>query len=218
MDWLVLAFVALQAIALAIVLGIAWSRGRTLEGLDEALRDADATAPAGVASTSEGPDDDLTDRLRRLRRRAEAAEFGLEQRLRDLAYLADLVGVGIVRLNDDLRVEVANTAAHVFLRREPGSMLGRTAIEALGDHRVEAIARAAREAGWSSGEVTLADRPEAADAAEAAGAAGGLDAPGGPGTAGSPAASSGPAASSRLGATGRPGGTLIVRARRSPIL
>ncbi len=217
-DWLVLAFVALQAIALAIVLGIAWSRGRTLEGLDEALRDADATAPAGVASTSEGPDDDLTDRLRRLRRRAEAAEFGLEQRLRDLAYLADLVGVGIVRLNDDLRVEVANTAAHVFLRREPGSMLGRTAIEALGDHRVEAIARAAREAGWSSGEVTLADRPEAADAAEAAGAAGGLDAPGGPGTAGSPAASSGPAASSRLGATGRPGGTLIVRARRSPIL
>ena len=77
------------------------------------------------------------DRLRRLRRRADAAEFQLDQRLRDLTYLADLVGVGIVRLTDDLRVEVANTAAHVFLRREPASMLGRTAIEALGDHRVE---------------------------------------------------------------------------------
>jgi two-component system phosphate regulon sensor histidine kinase PhoR len=115
--------------------------------------------------------------LRRLRRRAESAEYGLEQRLRDLAYLADLVGVGIVRLSDDLRVEIAHTAAHVFLRREPGTMLGRTAIEALGDHRVEAIAQGAREAGRSSGEVTLADRDD-----------------------------------------GGPGGTLVVRARRSPIL
>jgi two-component system phosphate regulon sensor histidine kinase PhoR len=59
-------------------------------------------------------------------------------------------------------------------------MLGRTAIEALGDHRVEAIAQGAREAGWAGGEVALAD-PE----------------PGG---------------------TGATGGTLIVRARRSPIL
>src|SRR4029077_12986219 len=129
--------------------------GRTIEEIDEALHDAEA-AGGGAVGTSPA-DDDLTDRLRRLRRRAEGAEFGLEQRLRDLAYLADLVGVGIVRLSDDLRVEIANTAAHVFLRREPGSMLGRTAIEALGDHRVEAIAQGAREAGWSSGEVTLAD-------------------------------------------------------------
>jgi two-component system phosphate regulon sensor histidine kinase PhoR len=190
MDGLVIAFVALQAIALAVALGIAWARGRTLEAIDESLREAEAAtraaAPvaagtrAGDVDTTGRSDEDLTDRLRRLRRRAEAAEFGLEQRLRDLAYLADLVGVGIVRLTDDLRVEVANTAAHVFLRREPGSMLGRTAIEALGDHRVEAIAQGAREAGWAGGEVALAD-PE----------------PGG---------------------TGATGGTLIVRARRSPIL
>jgi two-component system phosphate regulon sensor histidine kinase PhoR len=190
MDGLVIAFVALQAIALAVALGIAWARGRTLEAIDESLREAEAAtraaAPAAAATragdvdTTGRSDEDLTDRLRRLRRRAEAAEFGLEQRLRDLAYLADLVGVGIVRLTDDLRVEVANTAAHVFLRREPGSMLGRTAIEALGDHRVEAIAQGAREAGWAGGEVALAD-PE----------------PGG---------------------TGATGGTLIVRARRSPIL
>jgi len=159
MDGLVIAFVALQAVALAVALAIALSRGRTLEAVDESLREADAAAPdrarPGLAPAR--PDEDLTDRLRRLRRRAESAEFGLQQRLRDLAYLADLVGVGIVRLTDELRVEVANTAAHVFLRREPGSMIGRTAIEALGDHRVEAIAQGARDAGWASGEVTLAE-------------------------------------------------------------
>jgi two-component system phosphate regulon sensor histidine kinase PhoR len=180
MDGLAIAFIAAQAIALALALGVAWSRGRTLEDLDVALREAEAGTGSGPGSSSGAagavPDEDLTDRLRRLRRRAEAAEFSLEQRLRDLAYLADLVGVGIVRLSDELRVEVANTAAHVFLRREPGSMIGRTAIEALGDHRVEAIARGAREAGWSSGEVSLAEKP------------------------GSTAA------------------TLVVRARRSPIL
>jgi len=170
----VIAFVAAQAVVLAIALGYAWSRGRTLEEIDESLREAEGAVPADAPP---GGRDDLIDRLRRLRLRAEAAEFGLEQRLRDLAYLADLVGVGIVRLSDDLRVEIANTAAHVFLRRDPGSMLGRTAIEALGDHRVEAIAQGAREAGWSSGEITLAERE--------------------PGEAGS---------------------TLVVRARRSPIL
>ena len=161
MDGLVIAFVAAQAIALALVLAVAWARGRTLEAIDESLREAEAAGRrSGVADPPGGAGrsgEDMTDRLRRLRRRAESAEFGLEQRLRDLAYLADLVGVGIVRLNDDLRVEVANTAAHVFLRREPGSMLGRTAIEALGDHRVEAIAQGAREEGWGSGEVTLAE-------------------------------------------------------------
>lgn len=173
MDGFVIAFVAGLVIALAVAVGVALSRGRTLEEIDDSLREAEG--PADIPSDR----DDLTDRLRRLRRRVEAAEFGMVQRLRDLAYLADLVGVGIVRLTDDLRVEVANTAAHVFLRREAGSMVGRTAIEALGDHRVEAIARQAREGGWASGEVSLADEPGAAE---------------------------------------RPGATLVVRARRSPIL
>jgi two-component system phosphate regulon sensor histidine kinase PhoR len=187
MDGIVIAFVGLQAIVLAIALGIAWSRGRALEAVDEALREAEGASASGrgeagqpgAAARRRTDEGDLTDRLRRLRRRAEAAEFSLEQRLRDLAYLADLVGVGIVRLTDDLRVEVANTAAHVFLRREAGSMVGRTAIEALGDHRVEAIARQAREGGWASGEVSLADEPGEVD---------------------------------------KPGATLVVRARRSPIL
>ncbi len=165
-EQLVIVFIALQALALAVALGVAWSRGRALEAIGEALHEAIAPRER----TEEG----LIDRVRRLRRRAEAAEFGMAQRLRDLAYLADLVGVGIVRLSDDLRVEIANTAAHVFVRREPGTMVGRTAIEALGDHRIEAIARRALDEGAASAEVSL----DADDAAP----------------------------------------TLVVRARRSPIL
>jgi two-component system phosphate regulon sensor histidine kinase PhoR len=146
-DPVLIAALSSLAVALAIAVGVAISRGRALdaahEALESALRDDDA-AP---------PEHDVADDIARLRRRAEVAEFALEQRLRDLSYLADLVGVGIVRLTDDLRVEVANTAAHVFLGRPPGSMVGRTAIEALGDHRIEAVAIAAREAGSATDEI-----------------------------------------------------------------
>lgn len=39
-DGAVIAFVALQALALAVALGVAWSRGRTLEGVEASLREA----------------------------------------------------------------------------------------------------------------------------------------------------------------------------------
>jgi len=148
-DWLVIAFVAFQAVLIAIFTGVALARGRILDGVADGVRDGDVGAPNDLRG------EELVDRVVRLRRRAEATEFALAQRLRDLAYLADLIGVGVIRLTDDLRVEVANTAAHVFLEREPGSMLGRTAIEALLDHRIEGIARAAAEHGTASGEVVL---------------------------------------------------------------
>ena len=148
-DWLVIAFVAAQAVLIAIFAGVALSRGRILDGVADGVRDGDVGAENDLRG------EELVDGVMRLRRRAEAAEFALAQRLRDLAYLADLIGVGVIRLTDDLRVEVANTAAHVFLEREPGTMLGRTAIEALLDHRIEAIARTAAEHGTASGEIVL---------------------------------------------------------------
>ena len=153
MDSLVVAFVAAQAVIIAIAVGVAIARGRTLEAIADRL--ANDRRPA-TESTPGG--DAIVEDIARLQRRAEAAEFSLEQRLRDLAYLADLIGVGIVRLTDDLRVEVANTAAHVFLERPPGSMLGRTAIEALGDHRLEAVAREAAERGTAVSEIRLRDQ------------------------------------------------------------
>ena len=150
-DWIVVGFIGLEAILISVAAAVALSRGRTLDAIADQL--ADDTQSGGMNHA----DETLVDRAARLRRRATAAEFALDQRLGDLAYLADLIGVGIVRLTDDLRVEVANTAAHVFLQRPAGSMLGRTAIEAIGDHRIEAIAREAAERGAAAGEVSLRD-------------------------------------------------------------
>ncbi len=149
-DWIVVGFIGLEAILIAVAAGIALARGRTLDALADQLTEPDERS-GDLAG------DALVDRVGRLRRRAAGAEYALDQRLRDLAYLADLIGVGIIRLTDDQRVEVANTAAHVFLQRPAGSMIGRTAIEAIGDHRVEAIAREAAERGAAAGEVTLRD-------------------------------------------------------------
>ena len=142
-DWIVVGFIGLEAILITVAAAVALSRGRTLDALADTLADDTQSGDAGRAEET------LVDRAARLRRRAAAAEYALDQRLGDLAYLADLIGVGIVRLTDDLLVEVANTAAHVFLHRPAGSMLGRTAIEA--------IAREAAERGAAAGEVTLRD-------------------------------------------------------------
>jgi two-component system phosphate regulon sensor histidine kinase PhoR len=150
MDPFAIGFVILQAVAIAVLAGVALARGRALGDVADGLRERDGR---GTGEPVRG--EDLADEVRRLRRRAEAAEYALAQRLRDLAYLADLIGVGVVRLTDELRIEVANTAAHVFLGRRAGEMIGRTAMEALGDHRVEMLAREAAERGTASGEVTL---------------------------------------------------------------
>ena len=147
-DWLVFAFVAGQAVLLAIVVGQSVARGSMLDEIREVTAGPDAPQ-------------DVTERVRRLFERARGATWEAAQQRRDTAYLADLIGVGIVHLDDDLTVDVANTAAHVFLDRAPGTMLGRRAVEAFVDARVEGIAQAARESGSSVGEVTVrgADGP-----------------------------------------------------------
>jgi two-component system phosphate regulon sensor histidine kinase PhoR len=67
------------------------------------------------------------------------------------------MGHGIVRVDDDLRVESANTAAHLLLDRLPGSMIGRSAIEAFVDRRIEEIVVSARESGSAGGELIIRD-------------------------------------------------------------
>jgi two-component system phosphate regulon sensor histidine kinase PhoR len=131
---------------------VEWLVGGTIIVLGIALAVAAASAAARGRQVAAAARDQ-----RRLADRAVDAERELADARRDVAYLADLTGVGIVRLDDNLRVEVANTAAHVFLDRAPGSMVGLSAIEAFVDRRVEEIVASARDDGAAGGEVAVRD-------------------------------------------------------------
>ena len=95
--------------------------------------------------------------VRGLRDRVAALEYQAGEAERDLDHLVELVGVGIVHLTDTLEIDAANTAAHRLLRRAPGTMRDRPAIEAFVDPRIEAVARAAIDTGAASAEVKVAD-------------------------------------------------------------
>jgi len=176
MDWIFVAFVGLLAIALAIAVGVALDRQRQLDAARASLTRGAATDELGesgvggnAAETRAGggavapladplgddPEADLPTLARRLRERLAASEFELDQQVRNASYLADLMGVGIVRLDDDGRVELANAAAHILLRRSGGALRGRTALEAFVDARVEDLITTARRTGGSSGEFRL---------------------------------------------------------------
>jgi two-component system phosphate regulon sensor histidine kinase PhoR len=89
--------------------------------------------------------------------RAETAEWQAGQERRDTAYLADLIGVGILHVGDDMRIDLANTAAHAFIDRPPGSLMHKTVIEAFVDQRVEHVIDTARRLGAATGEIAIRD-------------------------------------------------------------
>jgi two-component system phosphate regulon sensor histidine kinase PhoR len=129
------ALLALVAAALLLLATMLQRRG---------VRQIPAPAPAGIAT------DDAAVRDRLAAADERAAKAG-----RDAAILVELVGVGAVRLTPDLTVAVANEAAHRLVGRRPGTMEGRSVLEAFTDHRVEEIARTALEVGSAIGELTV---------------------------------------------------------------
>ena len=170
MDWIFVGFLGLLAIALAVAIGVAIDRDRALEAAREALARGSlgsssrgrtgagdrAAGDAGHSIAGRGdPGGDLPTLVRRLRDRLDASEFELDQQVRNASYLADLMGVGIVRLDEQGTVELANPAAHILLRRPSGSLRGRTAIETFLDSRVEELIETARAGGGASGEFRL---------------------------------------------------------------
>ena len=151
MDWIFVAFVGFLAVGLAIAIGVALDRERALDAARAALARSGAVPTAGDDSATA----DVPTLVRRLRDRLDASEFELDQQVRNASYLADLMGVGIVRLGDGGTVELANAAAHILLRRPPGSLRGRTTLETFVDGRVDELIAAARASGASSGEFRL---------------------------------------------------------------
>jgi two-component system, OmpR family, phosphate regulon sensor histidine kinase PhoR len=141
MDAVAILFIVALAILLAWALALAIGRGRMLDS----LRDATGAADAG----------DIERQVRAALEEAEDARWHAEQTSHDTDYLTELLTAGVVRLGDDLTVEFANGAAHVMLERRPGSMAGRSALEAFVDARIEGVARTAMEFGSASGELTV---------------------------------------------------------------
>jgi two-component system phosphate regulon sensor histidine kinase PhoR len=144
MDAVAVLFIVALAILLGWTLAVALSRGRAIERLAEVTGATDA--------------DDVERRVRMALEEAEDSRWNAEQTSHDTTYLTEQLTAGVVRLRDDLTVEFANGAAHVMLERRPGSMVGRSALEAFVDVRIEGIARAAMEYGSANGEVTVRSR------------------------------------------------------------
>jgi two-component system phosphate regulon sensor histidine kinase PhoR len=76
----------------------------------------------------------------------------------ELAQIADEASLGLIRFDSLLRVRSANQAAHLVLGRRSGSLLGRSAMEAFVDHRLEAMVRAATHGRSSVFEPEAGDR------------------------------------------------------------
>jgi two-component system phosphate regulon sensor histidine kinase PhoR len=155
MDWIFIVFVGALAIALAIAVGIALDRQQTLDATRAAIVRGMVTPDASARQPIDDDGSDVARLVRRLRDRLDASEFELDQQVRNASYLADLMGVGIVRLGEAGTVELANPAAHLLLRRAPGSLLGRTVLETFVDARVEELVATARDRGSASGEYRL---------------------------------------------------------------
>ena len=138
MEPISLAFIAGLVVLVTIALGVALSRGASLARIREAV---------GVE-----PDADPEAAVRALVDERDRARWEANQSALDLGYLADLVGVGLVQVGDDLVVRLANRAAHTVLERPAGELVGRTAIEAFADHRLERAVTEARENGFGETE------------------------------------------------------------------
>jgi len=118
-------------------------RARALVGIRRALGVSAAADPVPAVAM--------------LREQADRAAGELAADRHDHELLMESLTQGVITIDGDLRIVAANAAAHGFLGRQPGGLIGRTVIEAFLDAQVETIARSALDHGSSVGEVGRAD-------------------------------------------------------------
>jgi two-component system phosphate regulon sensor histidine kinase PhoR len=138
--WLV---ASVAVVAFAVALTVAVRRGDTIARIARAA----GVPQAGNAVSTVAALRDRTERLE--------ADKQAEAQDRDL-FVASLAQ-GVLVVGDGFRISDANTAAHALLGRAPGTLIGRSLIEAFLDTQVEAIAQAALGGGTATGEVRVAD-------------------------------------------------------------
>ena len=140
LSWLV-ATGSLVALAIALVgLRRQWGTSARVRRAAEAAPSAD---PVLAVTT-------LRDQANRT-----AEELAADRHDHDL--LLEALSVGVITVDHDLRIIAANAAAHGFLDRGPGGLIGRSVIEAFLDAQVETIARTALDQGLAVGEVGRSD-------------------------------------------------------------
>ena len=94
---------------------------------------------------------------RRLRADVAERDDEIAQAAAEQAALLGALSSGIVRVDRSLRVISANAAAHTLLGRAPGTLVGRSVMEAFLDATVESMAQAALANGTARTEVRRAD-------------------------------------------------------------
>ena len=102
-------------------------------------------------------DDDLGRVVREMRGEAAAAREDSARARGDLSQIGELLETGVVHIAADLRVTSANRAAYWLLGQRAGSLVGRSAMEAFVDHRMEGLVRAAARTGATSSELATLD-------------------------------------------------------------
>jgi two-component system phosphate regulon sensor histidine kinase PhoR len=137
-------FVAAVALGVVVVSGAI-----VLVRSDRALREARSALRRSAAADAE-----------RDRRDAE------EQAALDV--LRATLGSGVIRLDRGLRILAATDRAHALLDRAPGTLIGRSVMEAFLDPSIEGLASRALRRGSASGEVRLTDADGPAVAVRAA--------------------------------------------------
>jgi two-component system phosphate regulon sensor histidine kinase PhoR len=95
--------------------------------------------------------------VRRLRADAARHDDELAQGGAEQASLLQALGSGIVRVDPGLRVIAANAAAHTLLGLAPGTLVGRSLMEAFLDASVESMAHVALVQGTARSELRGAD-------------------------------------------------------------
>lgn len=95
--------------------------------------------------------------VRRLRADAARHDDELAQGGAEQASLLQAFGSGVLRVDPGLRVTAANAAAHTLLSRAPGTLVGRSVMEAFLDASVESMAHVALVQGSARTELRPAD-------------------------------------------------------------
>jgi two-component system, OmpR family, phosphate regulon sensor histidine kinase PhoR len=80
--------------------------------------------------------------------------------LEQLHQATDAMGIGLVRITPAGRIATANNTAHRFTDRSPGSLVGKTTMEAFVDHRIEEMVRRTQRDGPGQLEITSSGEPQ----------------------------------------------------------